>query len=188
VVDVTWHDARAYVAWLRERTEESYRLPTEAEWEKAARSDDGRLWPWGNDWDAARANCKPAGPGTTTPVGQYSPKGDSHYGCADMAGNVWEWCSSEYRDYPYRAGDGREKLEGSSGRRAMRGGSWGSDNPGIVRCAFRCRNYPDHWSSTTSGFACASRHGRIRLCPEDTVGRCKEPTSPTGLAEGETRP
>ena len=73
VVNVTWHDAMAYVQWLAERTGKPYRLPTEAEWEKAARGEDGRLWPWGNDWDPARVNCKPAGPGRTTPVGQYSP-------------------------------------------------------------------------------------------------------------------
>ena len=97
---MTWHDALAYVGWLGERTGAAYRLPTEAEWEKAARGDDGRLWPWGNDWDAGagRANCKPAGPGTTTPVGQYSPRGDSPYGAADMAGNVWEWCVSQWQD------------------------------------------------------------------------------------------
>ena len=63
VVNVVWEDAQAYVAWLRERTKRTYRLPTEAEWEKAARGDDGRLWPWGNDWDPARVNCQPHGPG-----------------------------------------------------------------------------------------------------------------------------
>ena len=80
----------AYAAWLSEKTGRPYRLPTEAEWEKAARGDDGRLWPWGNDWDPERANCRPAGPGATTLVGQYSPRGDSPCGTADMAGNVWE--------------------------------------------------------------------------------------------------
>lgn len=89
VVYVTWEDALAYVDWLRERTGQPYRLPTEAEWEKAARGQDGRQWPWGNDWDPAKANCKPGGPGRTTPVGQYSPGGDSAYDCADTAGNVW---------------------------------------------------------------------------------------------------
>ncbi len=98
MVNVTWRDALAYVQWLAERTEQPYRLPTEAEWEKAARGEDGRLWPWGNDWDPARANCKPAGPGQTTPRGQYSPGGDSPYGAADMAGNVYEWCSSLWGD------------------------------------------------------------------------------------------
>jgi formylglycine-generating enzyme required for sulfatase activity len=150
VVYVTWHDALAYVAWLRERTGKPYRLPTEAEWEKAARGDDGRLWPRGNDWDPARANCRPDGPGTTTPVGQYSPAGDSPYGAADMAGNVWEWCRSLWGDdpgkpsfgYPYHADDGREDLE-RGGLRILRGGSWRNDNPGVLRCAFRYRRYPD---------------------------------------------
>jgi formylglycine-generating enzyme required for sulfatase activity len=150
VVNVTWHDARAYVDWLREETGQPYRLPSEAEWEKAARGDDGRLWPWGEKWDPARANCKPAGPGATTPVGQYSPAGDSPYGCGDAAGNVWEWCSSLWGDdpakpafgYPYRAGDGRENLD-SGGLRIVRGGSWGVDNPGVVRCASRNWHFPD---------------------------------------------
>jgi len=150
VVHVTWRDALAYVAWLRERTEQPYRLPSEAEWEKTARGDDGRLWPWGNDWDPARANCKPAGPGKTTPVGQYSPAGDSPYSAADVAGNVREWCSSLWGNdvnkpsfgYPFQAGDGRENLD-AGGYRIMRGGSWHSDNPGIVRCAYRFRSRPD---------------------------------------------
>jgi len=160
VVNVTWRDAVAYADWLRERTGQPYRLPTEAEWEKAARGPaspphaggtEGGLWPWGHDWDPARANCRPAGPGATTPVGQYSPAGDSPAGCADMAGNVWEWCSSLWGDdpekpsfgYPYRADDGRENLERGDFR-ILRGGSWYNDNPGLVRCASRRRNYPDN--------------------------------------------
>ena len=154
VVNVTWHDALAYVDWLREQTGQPYWLPTEAEWEKAARGDDGRLWPWGDDWDAARANCKPMGPGATTPVGQYSPKGDSPYGCADMAGNVWEWCSSEYRDYPYQKDDGRENLGSSTGRHVLRGGSWYDDNPGVVRCACRYGPDPAYWTDSV-GFRVA---------------------------------
>jgi hypothetical protein len=115
VVNVTWRDALAYVQWLAERAEQPYRLPTEAEWEKAARGDDGRLWPWGDEWDPARANCQPEGPKGTTPVGQYSAAGgDSPCGAADMAGNVWEWCSSLWGNdpnkpsfvYPYRATTG----------------------------------------------------------------------------------
>ncbi len=141
VVYVTWHDALAYVRWLRERSGQPYRLPTEAEWEKAARGDDGRLWPWGNDWDPARANCKPDGPGKTTPVGQYSPGGDSPYGCADMAGNVWEWTLSLYKPYPYNSEDGRNELK-AEGRRVMRGGSW-IGNQRHARCASRLRDLPD---------------------------------------------
>jgi len=149
VVYVVWQDALAYVGWLQERTGQPYRLPTEAEWEKAARGQDGRLWPWGNEWDPKCANCKPAGPGETTPVGQY-PDGVSPYGCHDMAGNVWEWCSSLWGGdlqkptfgYPYRGDDGREKLDGG-GLRIVRGDSWYNDNPGDVRCACRGRSGPD---------------------------------------------
>ena len=145
VVNVTWHDALAYVDWLRERSGRSYRLPSEAEWEKAARGSDGRLWPWGDDWDPAAANCRPAGPGRTTPVGQYSPAGDSLCGAADMAGNVWEWCHSLYQPYPYREDDGRENPESGSAR-VLRGGSYGSD-PGLVRCACRFIGTPDYGSA-----------------------------------------
>lgn len=155
VVNVSWREALAYVQWLANRTGKPYRLPTEAEWEKAASWDpekeQKRIWPWGNDWDPARANCKPAGPGRTTPRGQYSPGGDSFYGCADMAGNVWEWCGSLWGNdpkkplaYPYRPDDGRENLT-VGGLRILRGGSWYNDNPAIVRCAYR-------WGTPDSGF------------------------------------
>jgi formylglycine-generating enzyme required for sulfatase activity len=141
VVYVRWRDALDYVEWLRERTGQDYRLPTEAEWEKAARGTDGRFWPWGDEWDADRCNMRIAGPGETTPVGQYAPRGNSPYGCADMAGNVWEWCSTLYEAYPYRQDDGRENLEASGGR-VVRGESWYNNDPGWVRCAFRVSYYP----------------------------------------------
>ena len=90
-----------------------------------------------------------AGPGQTTPRGQYSPGGDSPYGAADMAGNVYEWCSSLWGDdfnkslaYPYRPDDGRENLQ-AGGLRILRGGSWYNDNPDFVRCAYRNWDLPD---------------------------------------------
>jgi formylglycine-generating enzyme required for sulfatase activity len=137
VVYVSWHDAQAYVAWLRERTEVPYRLPTEAEWEKAARGPEARLWPWGDTWAADRCTMGEAAHGTT-PVGQHSPAGDSPCGAADMAGNVWEWCNSRYEPYPYRPDDGRENLDVEEVR-VLRGGCWRNDNPATVRCA--CRDW-----------------------------------------------
>jgi len=150
VVYVSWHDAQAYLAWLRHTTNRPYRLPTEAEWEKAARGDDGRLWPWGIVRDPARANCKPAGPGQTTPVGHYSPGSDSPYHCSDMAGNVLEWTGTLFgRDweipefaYPYDPADGRENLAaGDRVFRILRGGSFIS-HIRFVRCTCRYWDLP----------------------------------------------
>jgi formylglycine-generating enzyme required for sulfatase activity/Cdc6-like AAA superfamily ATPase len=142
VVYVSWHDALAYCEWLSEKTGQAYRLPTEAEWEKATRGTDGRIYPWGNEWDETKLNSREGGPGDTTPVGQYSPGGDSPYGAADMAGNVWEWTRSLDRGYPYDPADGREDLD-SEGPRVLRGGSfnYGRDR---ARCAARYRRRPDY--------------------------------------------
>ena len=142
VVNISWEDALAYCRWLSDQTGRNYRLPTEAEWEKAARGTDGRLYPWGDEPpDKTRCNHG-RHVGHTTPVGQYSPRGDSPYGCADMAGNVWEWTQSLYVDYPYEASDGREDLE-ASGRRVRRGGSFVDDGK-VVRCA--CRYWIDPYN------------------------------------------
>lgn len=121
---VSWYDAQAYCQWLSAQTGLPVALPTEAEWEKAARGPEGRIFPWGNEWDAARCNIQESKSGKSTPVGQYSPQGDSVYGCADMVGNAWEWCHSKYRPYPYKAHDGREMVDESGDQRVMRGGAW----------------------------------------------------------------
>ena len=122
---VSWHDATAYCGWLAAETKKHYRLPSEAEWEKAARGTDGLIYPWGNEWDETRLNSKEAGPGDTTPVGQYSPSGDSLYGAADMAGNVWEWTLSLFKPYPYDPDDGREDLDAPNDvPRVVRGGAF----------------------------------------------------------------
>jgi formylglycine-generating enzyme required for sulfatase activity len=140
VVNVSWHDAMAYCRWLSEVTGRPYRLPGEAEWEKGARGTDGRIYPWRNQWDAQRCNTTEGGKRRTTPVGAY-PGGASPYGLLDMAGNVWEWCRSLWRPYPYDPKDGRED-EKSGDRRVCRGGSW-RDGARLARAACRLRGYPD---------------------------------------------
>ena len=140
VVKVSWNDAVAYTAWLSAETGQAFRLPTEAEWEKACRGASGLIYPWGNTFDANKANAL-GGPGETMSVGRYSlVGGDSPYGVADMAGNVWEWTSSQYKGYPYDVNDGRENLTDYAPR-VLRGGSFhtGSSN---VHCAVRSDDNP----------------------------------------------
>ena len=141
VVCVTWYEATAYARWLSAQTGQNFSLPTEAEWEKAARGTDGRSYPWGNAWDAKLANSAESGLGKTAPVGQY-PGGASPYGALDMAGNAWEWTQSVYTAYPYNASDGRENLSDQAGKRfTIRGGSW--DAKGIfLRAALRFYSSP----------------------------------------------
>jgi formylglycine-generating enzyme required for sulfatase activity len=141
VVLVTWQDALAYCRWLSEATGYRCRLPTEAEWEKAACWDpivnQVRRYPWGNEFDEARCNVDAHGALRleTSPVARHSPQGDSPYGLADMAGNVWEWSSSFYQPYPYNEKDGREEP-GETGVRVVRGGAY-DQSPLLARCVWR---------------------------------------------------
>ena len=120
VVLVSRGDAEAYARWLSLRTGENWRLPTEAEWEKAARGSDGRRFPWGDAYDPARLNSHDAGPYDTTPVGRYLD-GASPYGLLDAAGQVYEWTAT-------RAGPGRA---------VVKGGSWDDRGCGVCRPAAR---------------------------------------------------
>ena len=151
---LTWREAMAYCRWLDEKTRLSVSLPSEAEWEKAARGTDGRIYPWGDDEPTENLCNFGRNVGHPTPVGNYSPKGDSPYGCADMSGNVWEWTRSLYKGYPYDANDGREELE-SDRLRVLRGGAFNL-TPGGVRCAFRFRFLPDFRLSLNGFRVCVS--------------------------------
>ena len=120
VVMVTWDDANAFAEWLSNKTDRKWRLPTELEWEKAARGADGRIFPWGNEWDPTRLNSHDKGPFDTMPVGAF-PNGKSPYGMRDAAGQVFEWTSTP----------------AGKGRYIVKGGSWDDKGCGVCRAAAR---------------------------------------------------
>lgn len=160
VVRVSWHEALGYCRWLTDRLrgwsdappavaqwlDATIRagwvvtLPSEAQWEKAARGAVGAVYPWGDKFDPEKANTA-IGIGRTSSVGAF-PRGESPYHAHDMSGNVWEWTRSVYEPYPYRADDGRETLEGDY-HRVVRGGSF--ELPGdFARAAIRFIYLPVH--------------------------------------------
>jgi formylglycine-generating enzyme required for sulfatase activity len=178
VVGVSLQDAVAFCAWARGKTGLPVRLPTEAEWEKAARGTDGRLYPWGDQWEKGRCNSREAKLGATSPVGQFSPAGDSPYGVAEMGGNVQEWLISIFGPYPYDPADGREALvnvegeissfpriyetggtsivqsmEAALGKATLRGGSYRQEK-NESRCAYRSWAAPLHRSEDTGFRLC----------------------------------
>ncbi len=153
VVNISWYEALRFCQWLTDHYHHHghpdylFRLPTEAEWEMAARGEDGREWPWGNQFLSEKrpkdipCNCQRSKIGKPTPVEAYIPGGYSPYHVADMIGNVWEWTQSLLRSYPYDPCDGRENLK-TPGERVIRGGSFDT-TVRSVRITCRSRLNPE---------------------------------------------
>jgi formylglycine-generating enzyme required for sulfatase activity len=134
VVGVSWFEAVAFCLWLSDVTGEKIMLPTEAQWQYAAQGDDGRLYPWGDDWDENRCNhdVEGKGIGKTTSVTQFEGKnkGDSPFGVVDMAGNVWEWCLTDYDNLT-------NDMNSNATKRVLRGGSWNNSYASNLRAPYR---------------------------------------------------
>jgi formylglycine-generating enzyme required for sulfatase activity len=138
VVGVSWYEAIAFCKWLSSVSGEKIILPTEQQWQRAAQGDDGRIYPWGNDWDASNCNnyLDRIGIFQSSTVQHYEGKGDSPFNVVDMAGNVWEWCLNEYET-------GNTKFDGSMWR-GLRGGSWLNINTLSFRVDSRMGDYPNY--------------------------------------------
>jgi formylglycine-generating enzyme required for sulfatase activity/energy-coupling factor transporter ATP-binding protein EcfA2 len=187
VVGVNWYEAAAFARWLTIKRSDGYeyRLLTEEEWEAAASGQEGRQYPWGNEWDDDRCNSKELKLEKTTPVGIF-PKGDTPDGISDLGGNVWEWTTSDYNsksvlnDFAYdsetdklwqKYDDTRDDAivdeliskwnETDRQMPVVRGGSWWNDEESC-RSSGRSRYFPDIWWSSSGGFRCART---VSLCP-----------------------
>lgn len=150
VVGVSWYESLAFCNWLGDKVSENISLPTEQQWQRAAQGDDNRTYPWGNDWNRTKCNNNvETGIGKTTSVMHYEGEGNSPFDVVDMAGNVWEWCLTEYHYM--------DNNINSKEFKALRGGSWYFNAPANFRCLRRFRDYPLNWFDY-GGFRFAPSH------------------------------
>jgi Uncharacterized conserved protein len=155
VIGVTWNEATAYCRWLGEQLGGlEVRLPTEDEWERAARGDDSREFPWGDAYRPGRANLVDLGIGTTTPVGSF-PEGASPFGVLDMAGNADEWTSTLYAPYPGAPIEVPSTEDWAADPHITRGGSF-RHNRDLARCARRHAAYEQDLAAIGVGFRLAA--------------------------------
>jgi iron(II)-dependent oxidoreductase len=147
VEQITWFEARDFCA------KRGARLPTEAEWEYAARGPDNLMYPWGNSFDGGKVVYNRTSSQGTADVGS-KPAGASWVGALDLSGNVYEWVSSLYKPYPYAASDGREGNSGTSSARVLRGGAWVNADSSLLGGAYRHSDFPG-FGYRISGFRCA---------------------------------
>ena len=141
VVSICWYEARAYCLWLSRQSGRAFALPSEAQWEAAARGHDGRSFPWGNTFDSECANTYEGHLRRTNPVGVYPPaRNHASQAIYDQAGNCWEWTASRYVGYPIKLDDHRNDAT-AEGARVLRGGAW-NDRASIARSAYRGCNRP----------------------------------------------
>ncbi len=158
MVKVSWQDVNHYATWAQAT------IPTEAEWEKAARGTDGRGWPWGDTWQPEL--CHHATSGTGTEANGARPGNVSPYGVYDMAGNVWEWCqASALGDYARTPSRASQRRPPTASGHVLRGGSWQCAYAAYLRCAYRCfecdlQRGRDSYRRPTVGFRCV-------VVPED---------------------
>ena len=137
---MSWYQAVAFCRWLSDKLGEEIDLPHEYEWEVAARYPDGRFYPWGNDFDATKANTNEGGLSQTTAVGIYPDGANPTLKLYDLSGNVWEWCRNKY-DKPDETWMDKDPVDRSGDRRTLRGGSW-LGNSDLARAASRHFNHP----------------------------------------------
>ncbi len=154
---VSWYEALAYCAWLTATLDDGYvyHLPTEAQWERAARGVAGGRYPWGDEWAEGLCNSVETGMETTLPVGLF-PQGATRDGVQDMVGNVFEWCYDWYaQDYYARSIDAHNPSGPEKGdMHVLRGGSWWNKGSTVCRCGYRLRY--DSWAGIHDrGFRCA---------------------------------